>query len=85
MYVGKGSSCIIPVHHYRKGEELQLCDGRPAGELLLATGTLIEGDNPEDCLMMRVALVRADRLYTSKKQILESLGYGVEEVCALYV
>jgi hypothetical protein len=54
-------------------------DGRPSGELVLATGRL-EDDSPADCLSVRVGLVPADRLYTSKKQILESLGFGAVQV-----
>ena len=82
------------------GQEVALCDGRPNGELLLATGTM-EAGNPTgkpllwcsgvpvslrlssrrhcrsaDCLFMAASLVAADRLYTTKREILEELGLG---------
>jgi hypothetical protein len=36
----------------RRGEEVAIQDGRPSGELLLATGAL-EDDNPADCLSVQ--------------------------------
>ena len=32
--------------------------------------------NPADCLFMEASLVAADRLYATKRQILEELGLG---------
>lgn len=58
---------------------MALFDGRPNGELLLATGSL-EDSNPADCLTVRYELVKADRLFSAKKMILESLGFNIEEV-----
>ena len=54
-------------------------DGRPNCELFLATGT-VEDQNPADSLLMTVELVKADRMYTAKKSILESLGLSISEV-----
>ena len=54
---------------------MQLFDGRPNGELLLATGA-VERANPADFLLLEQGLVGADRMYSSKRQILESLGFG---------
>jgi hypothetical protein len=44
----RGAWCI----GRRRGEEVAIQDGRPNGELLLATGTL-EDDNPADCLSVQ--------------------------------
>lgn len=41
------------VYVHRRGEEVAVRDGRPNGELLLATGAL-EDDNPADCLVVQV-------------------------------
>lgn len=38
----------------RRGEEVAVRDGRPNGELLLATGAM-EDDNPADCLIVQVS------------------------------
>ena len=90
-------------------------DGRPNGELLLATGAMEAGNPagappppaallpiewtpgrpaqplpthwlhlpapwpmacPADCLFMPAGLVAADRMYTTKRQILEAMGMG---------
>lgn len=53
----RGLSCIPATRHgagvcCRRGEEVAVRDGRPNGELLLATGTL-EDDNPADCLSVQ--------------------------------
>lgn len=123
-------ACIPPHLHSpplcSQGEEVLLYDGRPNGELLLATGA-IEAGNPAgrlgsicmqpreqrhaslqalhskikvssklhkhaphhhhrslhffasccaDCLFMEASLVAADRLYTTKRQVLENLDMG---------
>ncbi|KAL4445791.1 hypothetical protein ABPG77_008990 [Micractinium sp. CCAP 211/92] len=69
---------VVAQRPYSQGEEVLLYDGRPNGELLLATGT-IEAGNPADCLFMEAGLVAADRLYTTKRQVLEDLGMGAKE------
>ncbi|CAL8465053.1 g4588 [Coccomyxa elongata] len=61
---------------YRRGEPIAIYDGRPNGELLLATGR-VEDDNASDCLTITVGLVQSDRLFTVKKQIVESVGFGI--------
>ena len=63
----------------REGDVVALYDGRPTGDIFLATGQ-IEDQNPSDNLFMNAELVKADRLYTAKKQIVESLGYTQLEV-----
>lgn len=57
------------------GQEVALFDGRPNGELLLATGR-VELANPADCLSLSTGLVAADRLYSSKRQIVEAMGFS---------
>lgn len=54
---------------------MQLFDGRPNGELLLAAG-LVERANPADCLSLECGLVAADRMYSAKRQIVEEMGFG---------
>lgn len=67
------------IFFFRKGDVLAMYDGRPNGELFLATGT-VEDRNPSDCLLFRAELIKADRLYSSKKAIVESLGFSTIEV-----
>ncbi len=68
----------------RQGQEVVVYDGRPNGELLLATG-VVEDGNLSDCLSITVELVSADRMYTMKKQILESLGFEPRQVRRLWM
>lgn len=63
---------------------MDLFDGRSTGELFLATGQ-VEDQNPSDNLFMKAELVQADRLYTAKKQILESLGHSASQVSGFAV
>jgi hypothetical protein len=44
----------------REGQEVLLNDGRPNGELLLATGTL-QDSNLSDCVLMNAGILGADR------------------------
>lgn len=55
------------------GDTISIYDGRPNGELLLATGAL-EDKNPADCLTVTVGLVPTDRLRSAKLSILEAVG-----------
>lgn len=68
---------LVATRPYSPGQEVRLYDGRPTGEVLLATGTL-EPSNPADCMVMPASLVAADRLYAMKRQVLEDVGFGVE-------
>lgn len=63
----------------RKGDTVAIDDGRPNGQLFLATGTL-EDSNPADCLTLTASLVKSDRLFSAKKSVLESLGFSEMEV-----
>lgn len=60
-----------------------LFDGRPNGELLLSTGS-VEANNPSDFINMNASLVQADRYYSMKAQILETLGMGPKEAFPVY-
>ncbi|GFH16603.1 uncharacterized protein HaLaN_13049 [Haematococcus lacustris] len=62
----------------RSGVEIQLYDPRPNGELLLATGS-VPTSNPADFLSWPAALLKADRYFQMKTQILEELGFSNEE------
>jgi histone-lysine N-methyltransferase SETD3 len=70
-----GAAVLVAGRDLARGEAVALADGRPNGELLLATGDLEDG-NPADCQVMTAALVPADRLYAAKKEVLEALGFG---------
>jgi histone-lysine N-methyltransferase SETD3 len=72
------SVTLVTSRPYTRGQEIRLYDGRPSGEILLATGS-IEPANPADCLILPASLVAADRLYSQKKEILESFGFTVSE------
>ena len=67
------AAVLISTRPYSRGQEVRLFDGRPSGEVFLATGSL-EPSNPADCLTLPAALVPADRLYSMKKEVLESVG-----------
>lgn len=71
------------VGYIRRGEPIAIYDGRPNGELLLATGR-VEDDNASDCLTITVGLVQTDRLFSVKKQIVESVGFGIVQACTTH-
>lgn len=79
----KGAAVLTATRPYSAGQEVMIYDGRPNGELLLATGTL-EPNNPADFLTMRAGLVPADKLYTAKKEVLTEMGYNAQEVFPIY-
>jgi hypothetical protein len=58
---------------YRQGQEVFINDLRPNGERLLATGS-VERDNPSNYLLFETELVQSDRLYTAKREVLQSMG-----------
>ncbi|GFR43931.1 hypothetical protein Agub_g5069, partial [Astrephomene gubernaculifera] len=68
---------------YRSGSELLLNDGRPNGELLLSTGAL-QDNNTSEFLAWPAQLLQADRYFTLKRQILESMGFGAQESFPVY-
>lgn len=55
---------------------MRLNDTRPNGECLLATG-FVERDNPANFLLYEAELVQTDRLYTAKRDVLQSMGLQV--------
>eukprot|EP00210_Caulerpa_lentillifera_P001731 g1662.t1 len=83
-YSPKSDEIIISSNRaYRKDEEVCLFDDRSNSERLLTTGSL-ELDNPSDFLLLNFELVPADRLFTAKRQILESMGYQTNESFPIY-
>jgi histone-lysine N-methyltransferase SETD3 len=58
---------------YAPASPVAVADGRPNGELVLATGT-VEPGNKADCLTVAVGLVPTDRLRAAKLSILEAVG-----------
>lgn len=73
-----GSVIVRATRPYEAGQEVRLFDGRPSGEVFLATGS-IEPANPADCLVLSAGLVAADRLYSQKASILEEFGFKKRE------
>lgn len=73
-----GSVIVRATRPYEAGQEVRLFDGRPSGEVFLATGS-IEPANPADCLVLSAGLVAADRLYSQKAAILEEFGFKNRE------
>ena len=53
-----------------------LNDDRPNGERLLATGS-VQQNNASNYLLFETELVRTDRLYSSKREILQSMNIEV--------
>ena len=60
-----------------------LQDPRPNSEQLLVWGR-VEDNNPNDCLYIEASLVRADRLFQAKQEILASQGLGLKEQFPVY-
>lgn len=63
----------------RRGEAVTVFDGRPNSELILATGR-VEDDSPSDYLTISVGLVQADRMFSTKKEILQAMGFNTVQV-----
>lgn len=81
--VDRQSVVLSATRPYTRGQEVRLYDGRPNGEILLATGR-VEPTNPNDFLMLPAALVPADRLYSQKRSILEAFEFGPTEEFPIY-
>ena len=74
-----GAAVLTAARVYAPGDPVALADGRPSGELVLATGHLFEpkpGTNPSDCLTVDVGLVPTDRLRDAKSEILAAMGFA---------
>ena len=57
------------------GDAIQVFDGRPNGEIFMATG-YVEKANPADYLVLNASLVVADRLYTMKEEVANAMGFS---------
>ena len=68
-----GAAVLTATRAYAPGDAVAIADGRPNGELILATGA-VDDANPSDCLTVAVGLVPTDRLRTAKLSILEAMG-----------
>lgn len=79
----KKAVVVTATRPYREGQEVLLNDGRPNGELLLATGTLQEG-NLSDYLLFGASLLATDKYFTLKQQILSQAGFDANESFPVY-
>lgn len=57
------------------GDVIEVFDGRPNGEIFMATG-YVEKANPADYLVLNASLVVADRLYTMKEEVANAMGFS---------
>jgi histone-lysine N-methyltransferase SETD3 len=57
------------------GDPVKVYDGRPNGELFMATGC-VERVNPSDFMTLNASLVQADRLYTMKEEVATAMGFS---------
>ncbi|KAK9790329.1 hypothetical protein WJX73_000550 [Symbiochloris irregularis] len=78
-----GGVAIRGLQSIKRGTKLELQDPRPNSELLLVWG-LVEDSNPNDCLYIEASLVRSDRLFQAKQEILQSQGLGLKELYPVY-
>lgn len=81
--VESGNVLAVSDQPLRRGEPLLISDQRPNRELALAYG-ICEDDNMNDCLEYEASLIGADRLYTLKKQIVESEGFSDRQAFPLF-
>ena len=56
------------------GDPVKVYDGRPNGELYMATGC-VERANPSDFMTLTASLVQTDRLYTMKQEVAAAMGF----------
>lgn len=61
---------------FAAGSEVKLNDARPNSERILATGALQPG-NASNYLLFEAALVPTDKMYSIKKEVLQSLNLQV--------
>jgi len=78
-----GRVVVTAARPYREGQEVQLNDERPNGELLLATGAVPE-NNMSDYVDFKVELLEADKYFIMKQQILESMGFAAKQDFPVY-
>mmetsp|Transcript_4662 Transcript_4662/g.11038 ORF Transcript_4662/g.11038 Transcript_4662/m.11038 type:complete len:518 (-) Transcript_4662:222-1775(-) len=77
------SAVLTTPRPLRNGTEILISDPRPNSELILATGR-VYASNPSDFLLWKANLIQTDRYFMLKNQVLESLGYGIEEEFPVY-
>lgn len=65
--------CVTSSISMNTGDSVKVFDGRPNGELFMATGT-VERANPSDFMTMNASLVAADRLYAMKEEVANAMG-----------
>ena len=65
------------------GDSISVFDGRPNGELFMATGA-VERANPSDYLLLNASLVAADRLYTMKEEVANAMGMSTSMDFPIY-
>ncbi len=57
------------------GDRVKVYDGRPNGELFMATGC-VERANPSDFMTLNASLIPMDRLYTMKEEVATAMGFS---------
>lgn len=57
------------------GDRVKVYDGRPNGELFMATGC-VERANPSDFMTLNASLIAMDRLYTMKEEVATAMGFS---------
>lgn len=75
--------CLTSSVRVNAGETIQVFDGRPNGEIFMATGT-VERANPSDFLTLNASLVAADRLYQMKEEVANAMDLGVSVDFPIY-
>lgn len=57
------------------GDSVKVYDGRPNGELFMATG-FVEPANPSDFMTLNASLIQMDRLYSMKEEVATAMGFS---------
>ena len=70
----RGAAVLTANRAYAPGDAVDVADGRPNGELLLATGAVDARGGDADCLTVTVGLAATDRMRSTKLQILDAVG-----------
>ena len=65
--------CVTSSVGLSAGDSVKVFDGRPNGEIFMATGT-VERANPSDFMTLPASLVAADRLYSMKEEVANAMG-----------
>lgn len=80
---GSGAVVVKAARPYREGQEVLLNDGRPNGELLLCFGT-VQDNNLSDCLYFDGELIKADKYFQAKEQLLQAMNMSNSEKFPVY-